>query len=915
MEEMDTNLSEDELHAKKEEEMETNKCGENIEDENRMIEDIGENDSDAENSDIDDKINKEDEEDDDDDDDDDNEDDANEIEVKNLEETLLKNPYDYASHVALINLLSKMGELERLRVARENMSKTYPLSPELWRSWMQDEIKLAITNEEKIAVVELCERAVNDYLSVEIWLEYLQFSIGNMGNEKDAAENVRQLFQRALTAVSGHITKGAIIWEAFREFENVLVSMIDASNTTERIKQLDRVGKLFSRQLQVPLLDMEKTLNEYELWRLGDGATSTIDYQNVMNNYEIALKKLSDRLPFEEKLISSQNESELLDAFNAYLMYEKRQPDPGRVIVLFERAISELTIEASLWLDYVLFLESTIKIEDVLDRIFKRAARNVPWCCEIWRRRIRAYEKWGKTVTEVQTIFEEALQAGFTTSEEYKSLWLLYLEYLRRRIDDMNNDEEKDRQLETLRKTFNKACEYLANFGLEGDINCEILQFWARTEAIHAKDMEKARELWADILTQGHSSKAASWLEFISLEKCYGTTKHLRKLYPKALAIVKDWPESIGNAWINFERDEGTLEQLEIAEQKVKEKLEKIHDDRLKLQTTSADVNLFIKGKRKAEETGKMRKRIGISPQKISRLSIKDDKDNKLRENLLKSDGKRKLEKEINKLEPPPGYQEEKMEEDIVPEVDYKISIFISNLDFTATEDDLKDAISSAGEITLLKLVRDLKGRSKGFAYVQLSSSEAVDEALKLDRIKVKGRPMFISRCNPDKNSRAHAFKYKCSLEKNKLYIKGLPAIITKEELEELFKSHGTVVDIRIPVYRNGHAKGIAYVDFENENEASKALLATDGIEIKGKMISVAISNPKERKKESSEEEHLTKSLGAHPSGKSFSHPKPALAMIPRNVQLTSVNGNKSKSNETTTPLTNKDFREMLLKK
>lgn len=48
-----------------------------------------------------------------------------------------------------------------------------------------------------------------------------------MGSENDAAENVRQLFQRALTAVSGHITKGAIIWEAFREFENVLVSMVN----------------------------------------------------------------------------------------------------------------------------------------------------------------------------------------------------------------------------------------------------------------------------------------------------------------------------------------------------------------------------------------------------------------------------------------------------------------------------------------------------------------------------------------------------------------------------------------------------------------------------------------------------------------------------------------------------------------
>lgn len=161
MEEMDmSNPSEDDLQTKKEESMEINKCGENIDDENRMIEDqeIGDtDDSEADDSDNDKKKDI-------DVDDDDDEDDANEAEAKILQETLSKNPYDYASHVALINLLSKMGELERLRVARENMSRNYPLSPELWRSWMQDEIKLAVTPEEKAAVVELCERAVNDYL-------------------------------------------------------------------------------------------------------------------------------------------------------------------------------------------------------------------------------------------------------------------------------------------------------------------------------------------------------------------------------------------------------------------------------------------------------------------------------------------------------------------------------------------------------------------------------------------------------------------------------------------------------------------------------------------------------------------------------------------------------------------------------
>lgn len=99
----------------------------------------------------------------DDENDEDDEEDADEAEVKVLETSLAQNPYDYASHVALINKLQKMGELERLRTARENMSSKYPLSPELWLSWMRDEIKLATTQEQKAEIVKLCERAVKDY--------------------------------------------------------------------------------------------------------------------------------------------------------------------------------------------------------------------------------------------------------------------------------------------------------------------------------------------------------------------------------------------------------------------------------------------------------------------------------------------------------------------------------------------------------------------------------------------------------------------------------------------------------------------------------------------------------------------------------------------------------------------------------
>lgn len=44
-------------------------------------------------------------------------------------------------------------------------------------------------------------------------------------------------------------------------------------------------------------------------------------------------------------------------------------------------------------------------------------------------------------------------------------------------------------------------------------------------------------------------------------------------------------------------------------------------------------------------------------------------------------------------------------------------SIFVSNLDFAVAELDVKDALSSVGHCEVL-LVRDFKGRSKGFGYV-----------------------------------------------------------------------------------------------------------------------------------------------------------------------------------------------------
>ena len=77
---------------------------------------------------------------------------------------LLAEPYNYDLLVTKISLLRASGELEALRAARERMSQLYPLSEKLWLEWIQDELKLSESPEEKKNVGQLFERALKDYL-------------------------------------------------------------------------------------------------------------------------------------------------------------------------------------------------------------------------------------------------------------------------------------------------------------------------------------------------------------------------------------------------------------------------------------------------------------------------------------------------------------------------------------------------------------------------------------------------------------------------------------------------------------------------------------------------------------------------------------------------------------------------------
>ncbi len=335
----------------------------------------------------------------------------NEAKVKELDQILAADPSNYQAHVDRVAALQALAELERLREAREEFSKVYPLSPELWLQWLEDERGLANTDQEKERVFALFQRATRDYVSPDIWLEYCQFSLCGLGTV-EGASRAREVFEAAVAAVGLHVAKGALIWEAYREFESALLSL--AGTEKEKKTQKERVDKLFRRQLTVPLLDMDSTFEEYREWLGGRDPD-----RSVTAAFKEALRLLKEREELETDLLKMEagvENAEVQEArlrrYDDYFGLEKKAGLPVRVRSLCERRITRHCLEPRVWTEYLRYLDSTFKDADASLPVYERASRNCPWSGEIWVSYLRCLERHGRPQKEVVAAFERALQGG-----------------------------------------------------------------------------------------------------------------------------------------------------------------------------------------------------------------------------------------------------------------------------------------------------------------------------------------------------------------------------------------------------------------------------------------------------------------------------------------------------------------------
>ncbi len=92
------------------------------------------------------------------------------------------------------------------------------------------------------------------------------------------------------------------------------------------------------------------------------------------------------------------------------------------------------------------------------------------------------------------------------------------------------------------------------------------------------------------------------------------------------------------------------------------------------------------------------------------------------------------------------------------------MNIYVGNLNWGMTSDDLYNLFSPYGEVVSAKIVTDKfnNNRSKGFGFVEMSDDEAAKEAIaKLHETEISGRRIVVNESTPKPEGERGGFRKK----------------------------------------------------------------------------------------------------------------------------------------------------------
>ncbi|XP_072934402.1 squamous cell carcinoma antigen recognized by T-cells 3-like isoform X2 [Epargyreus clarus] len=881
-------------------------------------------------------------------DDEDDDDVLVETKISLLEQQITQDPYSYDDHIELIQILWSVSDLERWRGAFDRLQQVCLLRPEHWLLRLQTEMTLAHSAQSREHMAELFQQASLDCYSIPILSEWCSWSLST-GDPVLARAQLSEVVRRA----GADPFSGKLFWDAKLELEKAQMDSMNVEDPQYK-EQRQRVLWCLEEAFTRPLLRSE------EAWQpLQDLALMLHDQEyldKIKQQHEVAVEYLQKISPFEDKLLTTEDPEDKCKIYLDYIDVVKELSHDEKYVecdsegilkVLYDRASSECsatTAAHALLLAFARHAQATASRASV-QRVLDACVRRCPRRAAFWTLKMQQAEHEERDFEEIKSIFETALTKGMETYKDAEMLWLSYLEYTRR-LTVFDNPNDVDR----LRRTFRLAWDSLAVAWGEEANDCEIPLYWARLEYKRIQDPKQGKEIFEEIFKYGQNKTLSKyWEALIQLEQARERVeraergergektergergeRRIRELCRRALRCVADYPPAVARLWLDFERDYGELAHVvecrDMCATKVQQwrenyqtLKEKMLGQKTKLKNKPVQNKKKPNPKKKSKEdkSNKVKRKSDETAETIE-VKRKKDKDTDVGEKDKDVDTgggqKRPHEDTEDKEDEAENKRQRTDTESSATQLSGReaCTLFVSNLAYDVNEENLREKLSEYGEIVSLRVRTGVKAFGGSICYCQYKTSESVEEALKHDRVPLDGRPMFLSRYSASKSKQAN-FKYPVTTEKNKLFVKQLPfSYCKKEKLTKIFKKYGKLNDIRIVTFKNGNPKGLAYVEYEDEAAAAAALEATNGMELAGRKLDVAVSAPPPRAPAATPASSLGQ--GKRDTGGGTRRTQLS-SFIPSVLQLPSTSkANGDHANGEQRPLSNKDFRDMLLK-
>ena len=79
--------------------------------------------------------------------------------------------------------------------------------------------------------------------------------------------------------------------------------------------------------------------------------------------------------------------------------------------------------------------------------------------------------------------------------------------------------------------------------------------------------------------------------------------------------------------------------------------------------------------------------------------------------------------------------------------------IYVGNLPYSATEDEIRGTFGEFGDVLSVNLISDREtGRPRGFGFVEMNDDDALNAIQALDGKDMGGRPLWVNEARPRRN-------------------------------------------------------------------------------------------------------------------------------------------------------------------